>query len=167
MAVGVIINVHGLGGETKVELHTDFPDRFAPGAVLYMGEELQPVTIVGARPHKGHMLLRFDGVDTREEADALRGYWLFVPEEEAGDLDDGTYWIHDLVGLTVRDEAGVELGKLTDVLVTGANDVYLIKPVKELGVRELLLPALASVVLDVDLENGVMTVAIPPGLLDE
>jgi 16S rRNA processing protein RimM len=67
----------------------------------------------------------------------------------------------------VRDEAGVELGKLTDVLVTGANDVYLIKPVKELGVRELLLPALASVVLDVDLENGVMTVAIPPGLLDE
>lgn len=167
LAVGVIVNVHGLGGEAKVELHTDFPERFAAGAVLYMGEDLVPVTIVSARPHKGHMLLRLAGVESREAADALRGNWLFVPEDEAAELDEDTYWIHDLIGLTVRREDGAELGRLDDVLITGANDVYLIKPVPSLGVRELLLPAVASVVLAVDIEQGVMTVAVPPGLLDD
>lgn len=167
LAVGVIVNVHGLGGEVKVELHTDFPERFIPGAVLYMGEELVPVTVVGARPHKGHMLLRLEGVTDRDTAESLRGNWLFVPESEAADLDEDTYWIHDLVGLTVKDEEGTVLGELQDVLVTGANDVYLVKPTPELGVRELLLPAVASVVLDVDIDNGVMTVSLPPGLIDD
>ena len=167
IAVGVIVNVHGLGGEVKVELHTDFPERFAPGAVLYMGEDLVPVTVVGARPHKGHMLLRLEGVTDRDTAESLRGTWLFVPESEAADLEEDTYWIHDLIGLTVKDEAGTVLGELQDVLVTGANDVYLVKPAPELGVRELLLPAVASVVLDVDIDEGVMTVSLPPGLIED
>lgn len=166
LAVGVIVNVHGLRGEVRVELHTDFPERYAPGVVLLMGEELKPMVIRSARPHKNQMLVQFEDVASREAAEALRGQWLFVHQDDAAQLDEDTYWIHELIGLTVQTEEGELLGRLDDVLETGANDVYIIKPARDLGIRELLLPAIAEVILDVDIEKGVMTVALPPGLLE-
>lgn len=166
LAVGVIVNVHGLRGEVRVELHTDFPERYAPGVVLLMGEELTPTVIRSARPHKNQMLVQFEDVGSREAAEALRGQWLFVHQDDAIQLDEDTFWIHELIGLTVQNEKGEILGRLDDVLETGANDVYIVKPAHDLGVRELLLPAIADVILDVDIEKGVMTVAVPPGLLE-
>ena len=168
LIVGRIVGVHGLKGEVKVELHTDFPERFAPGAVMYLGEELTPVTLTSVRPHKGRLLVGLEGVEGRPAAEELRGEWLYIPEEEAKELEEGVYWIHDLLGLTVQTEEGRPLGVIKDVLVTGANDVYVVE-VQE-GVnqgRDLLIPAIADVVQEVDLERGVMTVRLLPGMEEE
>lgn len=168
LAVGLIVGVHGLRGEIKVELHTDFPERFDPGHDLLVGEALQPMRIVGSRPHKGHMLVRLAGIDSREDAETLRNHWIFIAEEEAADLDEDTYWIHDLIGLTVSTEEGRTLGIVSDVLATGANDVYIIQAEPDVNRgKDLLIPAIADVVLEVDLANEVMTIRLQPGMLDE
>lgn len=167
LAVGRIIGVHGLRGELKVELHTDFPARFAPGVTVRAGTELKPLKIAQVRDHKGHLLLKCPQVTDRTAAEALRGTWLFVREEEAVALEEGAYWIHDIIGLTVETEEGTVLGEVTDVLATGANDVYALQPADGVNQgRELLIPALAEVILAVDLVRGVMTVRLPDGLLD-
>jgi 16S rRNA processing protein RimM len=166
IAVGMITSAHGLRGEVKVELHTDFPERFAPGVVVYLGEALDKVTISAARPHQGQMLLQFEGIDNREGAEALRGLWVFIPENEAVELEEDTYFVHDIIGLSVQTTSGQLLGTVTEVLFTGANDVYLVETPDEPH-REILLPAIADVVKEVDLEQGILTVEPLPGLLDE
>jgi len=166
MAIGMITSLHGLRGEVKVELHTDFPERFAPGVVVYLGEALDKVTISMARPHQGQMLLTFHGIENREAADALRNVWIFIPEDEAVQLEEDTYFVHDIIGLSVQTDDGKLLGTVTEVLFTGANDVYIVQTPDEPH-RELLLPAIDEVVKVVDLEQGILTVALLPGLLDE
>jgi 16S rRNA processing protein RimM len=165
LAVGHIVGVHGLRGEVKLESYTDFPERFTPGERLWLGDDLAEVEIVSVRPHKNHLLIRFEGVSDRTAAEQLRGLWLFVAEEEAAELEEGAYWIHDLIGLEVRDESGALLGELVDVLITGANDVYVVHAM-EGAAREILLPAIPEVILNVDLTAGVMTVRLLEGLLD-
>lgn len=168
LVVGQITSAHGLKGEVAVELHTDFPERFQPGITLYLGDALAPAAITQARPHKGNMLLQFEQSHSREDAESLRGLWLYIEEDEAAELEEGSYWIHDIIGLTVLSTDGSELGTISDVMATGANDVYIVQPA--LGVnndRELLLPAIPEVVQTVDLDAGTMTVALLPGLLEE
>lgn len=168
LAVGRIVGVHGIRGEVKVELYTDFPERFTAGAEFLLGAGLEPVEVVKARPHKGSMLVALQGVSGRSEAEALRGEWLYIDEGDAAELEEGAYWVHDILGLRVRDSSGKPLGVVTDVLVTGANDVYVVADTENVRQgRELLLPALESVVQEVDLEAGWMTVVVPEGLLDE
>lgn len=168
LAVGLIVGVHGLRGEVKVESHTDFPERFASGNELVLGDPDSTVVIRSSRNHKGHVLLKLDGVNNRNQADELRNQWLFVSEDEAATLDEGTYWIHDLIGMNVQTIGGDKLGTITNVLETGANDVYSIQPEGSVNQgRELLLPAIADVVKTVDLETSLMTVDLPPGLLQE
>lgn len=166
MAVGLITTAHGLRGEVKVELHTDFPDRFAPGIEVYLGEELEKATISAARPHQGQVLLQFQGHEDREAADALRGLWVFIPEDEAVELEEDTFFVHDIIGLAVQTADGRLLGTVAEVLFTGANEVYVIATPDEPS-REILLPAIADVVKEVDLEQGILTVELLPGLLDE
>ena len=166
MAVGHIVGVHGLRGEVKVELYTDFPDRFAPGVQLMMGVELTEVEIASVRAHQKFLLMRFDGVDDRTAAEKLRGLWLFVDEDDAAELEPGVFWIHDLIGLRVVDDRGAELGDLVDVLVTGANDVYVVRPPSDQRrSQDLLLPAIPEVIKAVDLDAGLMTVSLLEGLL--
>jgi 16S rRNA processing protein RimM len=167
LAVGLILGVHGLRGELKVELYTDFPERFTVGADLFIGEDLAKVEIIGARMHQQHLLLQLAGVESREQADKLRNLWLFVDEEDAAELADGVYWVHDIIGLTVQTENGEALGVIRDVLFTGANDVYVVEtpPTVNSG-RDLLLPAIAEVVRNVDLADQRMTVHLLPGLLE-
>jgi 16S rRNA processing protein RimM len=168
LAVGYITGVHGLRGEVKVELYTDFPERFSPGAVLMLGEELEETTVVAARIHKQLLLLRLEGVQSREEAEALRGEWLFVPETEAVELEEGAYWVHDIIGLTVQTGEGQVLGVVKEVLFTGANEVYVVETPPEINRgRDLLLPATEEVIQAVDLAGGQMTVQLLPGLLEE
>lgn len=164
IAIGRIATAHGIHGEVRVELHTDFPERFAPQVKLFMGEMLTPATIEYARPHKGQMLIKFVDFETRNEAETLRNQWLFVPEDEAVELEADTYWVHDIIGLQVQTENGEPLGTVTDVLFTGANEVYV---VAEPNGKELLLPAIADVVQTVDLNAGVITVRLLPGMRDE
>jgi 16S rRNA processing protein RimM len=166
MAIGMITGAHGLRGEVKVELHTDFPERFAPGLEVYLGEELDKTTVGTARPHQGQVLLQFHGIDDRTQAEALRGLWLFIPEEEAVTLEEDTYFVHDIIGLSVHTSSGELLGTVEQVLFTGANDVYVVQSPGEKP-REILLPAIDEVIKQVDLENGILTVELLPGLLDE
>jgi 16S rRNA processing protein RimM len=166
MAVGYIAGVHGLRGEVRVELHTDFPERFAPGAVLWLGPELEELRVATARPHQGQMLVRFDSVTDRTQAEALRNRWLLIQDEHAEALEPDTYFVHDIVGATVQTTTGRVLGTVTEVLFTGANEVYVVAIPGE-APRELLLPAIADVVQEVDLAAGVITVELLPGLLDE
>jgi 16S rRNA processing protein RimM len=168
MAVGCIVGVHGLRGELKVELHTDFPERFAPNAHLRLGEALIECTIVASRMHKTHVLLQLKGITRREQAEALRGQWLFVPEEDATNLEEGAYWVHEIIGLEVESEDGRHLGEIADVIFTGANEVYVVRtpPTVNRG-RELLLPAIDDVVRAVDLPANRMVVHLLPGLLEE
>jgi 16S rRNA processing protein RimM len=168
MAVGQIVGVHGLRGEVKVELHTDFPERFKPGLILAMGIERQEVEVASARPHKGLILVRLVGVNQRSAAETLRGNWLFVSEEAAMELDEGIYWIHDLIGLTVQSTSGEKYGTLIEVLSTGANDVYIVRTEAPFNKgKDLLIPAIAEVVQTVDLEAGLMSIDLPAGLVEE
>ena len=176
LAVGRVVGVHGLRGEVKVELYTDFPERFAPGVVLALGDDLEEMEIEGVRPHKGNLLIAFAGVETREDAEALREEWLFVPEEEAAKLEENAFWVHDILGMAVFTETGEPLGSVTDVLFTGANEVYVVQLSAERAARaesagwqtggELLLPAIDQVVLAVDVAARRMTVRLMPGMLD-
>jgi 16S rRNA processing protein RimM len=167
-AVGQISGVHGLKGEVTVELHTDFPERFAPGAQLLLGDDLEPVTVATSRPHKNNALVRFEGVNDRTQAESLRGLWIYIHEDEAAVLEEDTYWIHDIIGLDVYSDEGRFLGEITDVMPTGSNDVYILKTPSNVNRgQELLLPAIAEVVLEVDLAARRMTVHLVAGLLDE
>lgn len=167
LAVGQIVGAHGLRGELKVEPYTDYAERFAPGSVLLMGEDLEEIFVAAVRPHKGHLLLEVEEFLDRTEAEAVRGEWLFVAESDAATLEADSYWIHDIIGLNVITETGQQLGQITDVLVTGANDVYIVQPAAGVNNgREILLPAIADVVLHVDLEAGTMTVHLPEGLVE-
>jgi len=168
MAVGRITGLHGLKGELKIELHTDFPERFAAGTVLFIGDELVEATIIQARPHKQQILVLLEGFTGREQAETLRDEWLFVDEADAVELEEDTYWVHDIVGLFVQTEAGERLGTIGEVLFTGANEVYVVKAEAAVNQgKDLLLPAIADVVQTVDLENNLMIVRLLPGLLEE
>jgi 16S rRNA processing protein RimM len=158
VAVGYVRGPHGLEGELKVESLSDNPDRFTIGAVVRAGD--RTVTIRSLRTHRGVMLVKFDGIDRREQADRLRGLYLEVPKAALGPLQPDEYYRFQLIGLAVRDVEGRELGKLVEVLDTGANDVYVVRSEDS----ELLVPAIEHVVQNVDLSAGVMTVQLLPGL---
>jgi len=167
MAVGQIVGVHGLYGELKVEAYTDYPERFAAGARLLLGEDLQPVTIETMRPHKSNLLVRLAEIEDRNAAEEVRGLWLYVAETDAAALEEGAYWIHDIVGLRVETAEGQLIGKITDVFPTGSNDVYIVQPAAGVNKgRELLLPAIADVIERVDVAAGVMVIRLLDGLVD-
>jgi 16S rRNA processing protein RimM len=162
LAVGRIVGLHGIRGEVKVELLTDFPERFKAGAKLYLGSESEarPIQVEGARPHQGMMLVKFAGVTDRDAAEELRQALLLIPEDEAMPLADDENYAHDLIGLQVETQEGRVLGRLTEILYTSANDVYVVRG----PAGELLIPALRQVVLTVDLAAGRMVVTLPEGL---
>lgn len=147
---------HGIFGEVRVFPLTDFPERFRGMTEVYVGDER--LSIAGVRYQNGTILLRFAGYETREMAATLTGRLLTVEREEAVPLSEGEYYTFDIIGLQVEDEAGNVLGKVTDVLQTGSNDVYVTKESEE-G-KELLIPALKSVVRRISIAEGKMVVRL-------
>ncbi|MGC8838355.1 MAG: ribosome maturation factor RimM [Anaerolineae bacterium] len=164
LAIAQIVAPHGIRGEVRATILTDFPERFALLKVVYLGEEARPVRLEGYRFHRGQVLLKLAGYDTRTEAEELRQVLVQVPVDEAMPLPEGTYYVHEILGLEAWTESGEFLGEVVEVLETGANDVYVLQG-GPLG--EILIPALESVVLEVDLEGGRMLVRLPPGLLSD
>jgi 16S rRNA processing protein RimM len=168
LAVGRITSVHGLQGEVQVELHTDFPERFASGVRLFVGQELTEFLVEEVRPHKGQLLLLLEGIADRDEAEALRGEWLFVPESEAVQLEADSYWVHEIIGMWVQTTEKEPLGVVEDVLFTGANQVYVVQcPPGVNNGKELLIPAIADVIRQVDQATRMITVQLLSGLLEE
>ncbi len=166
IAIGRITAAHNLHGEVRVELHTDFPERFAKGVKIFVGSDLQETSIETARPHKLMQLVKVAGINNRTDAEQLRGQWIFVHESNAVALDEDTFWVHEIIGMKVQTEEGEALGQISDVIFTGANDVYVLQGNDSEGnPREVLLPAIADVIKQVDREQQVMIVHLLPGLL--
>jgi len=164
LAAGKMRRPHGVHGEMVVELHTDFPERLRPKTTVYLGEKHLPVILRSARVHNEGLLLGFEGIDTPEEAGRYRNQVIYSSAKTLPDLADGEYYFHQLIGLNVADEDGHSLGVLTEILETGANDVYVVTDAEG---SELLLPAIPQVVLDVNLDLKTMKVHLLPGLVEE
>ena len=164
LVVGFLRRAHGLQGELIMDLHTDFPERFRSGRKLFIGEAHKPLTLSNARPHAKGMLVKFKGIESSEEAGQLRNQWVYVKATDVPSLPEGKMYQHELFGFAVVDENGNSLGELVEIIETGANDVYV---VRDANARELLLPAIPSVILDLDPVRRLMRVHLLEGLTDE
>ena len=164
LRVGVISSTHGLKGEVKVFPTTDDPERFRKLKTVFLdtGKDYQLLTITGVRFFKNQVILKFKEFQDINEVERYRGRDLLIKREQAVPLGENENFIVDLIDLEVFDDTEHRLGILTDVLQTGANDVYVVET--EEG-KEILLPAIPSCILEVDLENGRMLVHVPEGLL--
>ncbi len=143
----------------RVQPETDNPQRFRKGARLLAGDRELHVERVQRMPD-GSLLLRFAAIVARSDAATLVGETLCIPADEAPEAPPGTYYHYQLLDMSVANEAGERLGTLTEIIATGANDVYVVTGES----AELLLPALGDVVLSVDVGANSMTVAVPDGL---
>ena len=165
LRVGVISSTHGVRGEVKVFPTTDDPARFEEleTVLLDTGKEKLELEIAGVKFFKNMVILKFKGYDSINDVERYRGKDLWITREQAVPLGEDENFVADLIGLAVVTDGGETLGTMKDVMFTGANDVYVVE--RENG-KELLLPAIKDCMLDVDVENGVMTVHVLDGLLD-
>lgn len=163
--VGVITQPHGVRGEVKVFPTTDDPSRFEDlkTVILDNGKEKKELEIQSVKYQKNLVILKFKNIDDRNYVETLRQAELYVKREDAVELEEGEYFIADLIGLCVKSDEGEELGKLSDVIQTGANDVYV---VSKKGCEDLLIPVIPQCILDVDIEGGEVLVHLLPGLRD-
>ena len=165
LRVGVISSTHGVRGEVKVFPTTDDPARFEDLETVFLdtGREKLKLEISGVKFFKNMVILKFKGYDNINDIEKYRGKDLWITRDQAVPLGEDENFVADLIGLSVVTDQGETLGVMKDVMFTGANDVYVVE--RENG-KELLLPAIKDCILDVDLENGVMTVHVLDGLLD-
>jgi len=166
LAIARLLKPHGLKGEIEAKLVADSVERVKPGRRFFVSPptlERDEVTVEGVRTKRDVLLLKLRGVDEIAEAQKLRGRILMVPGEELGDLGEGRYYHFQLIGMEVVTSDGRALGRISEILETGANDVYVVRD--EAG-REVLLPAIKSVVKEVDTSAGRMTVELLPGLIE-
>lgn len=176
LVVGRVVKSHGIKGEVVVEVRTDEPDeRFAVGAVLRgrkpRDKRLYDCTVEAAREHSGRLLLRLKGVDSRDDADALRGVIFVVDSSELPPSDDpDEFYDHELEGLTVRivadrPDGGTEVGTVREVLHTAAGELLSIRPAGQ-DRGEILVPFVTEIVPTVSVREGVIEIDPPEGLLD-
>lgn len=165
LRVGVISNTHGIRGEVKVFPTTDDASRFEQlkEVILDTGKEQMTLHIAGVKYFKQFVILKFKEYDNINDIERYKGKDLYVTRENAVPLEEDEYYIADLLGCKVVTDDGKDFGILKDVMETGANDVYVVKT-KEHG--EVLLPYIDDCILNIDIENKVITAHIMPGLLD-
>jgi 16S rRNA processing protein RimM len=153
---GVVLKPKGLKGELKVKPVTDFPERFLKRREYYVGktpEEVALRKVVSAKLGQGFAWLVFEGVGSREEAEALAGFRLYVTGEALAPLPGDRAYIHDLIGLEAFDEEDGCVGIVSDVLQMPAHDVYEI----DTGSKKVLVPAVEDFITETDLEKGIVT----------
>jgi 16S rRNA processing protein RimM len=161
LSVGFLRRPHGVQGEIIMDLHTDFPERMKSGRKLFVGEEYKPMTLTNVRPHQLGLLVKFKGVETPEDAGMYRNQWVYIKAKDAPPLPDGKIYQYELIGFKVVDENDNPLGELVEILETGANDVYVVKDDSD---KEILLPNIPSVILDLDTGARLMRVHLLDGL---
>jgi 16S rRNA processing protein RimM len=161
--IGRVVAPFGLAGEVRVLSLTDFPQRFAKLRRVLVGDAHRACEIQRTRSARGQVLLKLRGVDDANAAEALRGEILRIPLGEAVSLPDDQFFWYQVIGLEVVTVGGERLGRVADILRTGANDVYIIR-----GLRgELLIPAIEDVVKVIDVDAGRLVVELMPGLVDD
>lgn len=165
LQVGIITTTHGVRGEVKVFPTTDDPARFKKlkHVILDTGKEKLELEIAGVKFFKNMVILKFKGIDNINDVENYRKMSLYVTRENAVKLKEDEYFIADLIGMEVVTDEDERLGTLTDVMQTGANDVYVVKT--EDG-EELLIPAIRDCIRALDVEAGRMCVHLLPGLRD-
>jgi 16S rRNA processing protein RimM len=144
-----------------MDLHTDFPERLRSGRKLFVGDEHKPMTLSGVRPHAKGVLVKLKGIETPEDAGLFRNQWVYVRTTDVPALPEGKIYQHELFGFKVVDETDRPLGELVEIIETGANNVYVVKD--ESG-KEILLPAIPSVILELDADRRLMRVHLLEGL---
>lgn len=162
LEVGEIVNTHGLRGEVKIVPWTDSPDVFEDIKHIYL-QNGNILTVKGVKYQKNNIIVKFGEICDIDEAMKFKGQVLYAERSELGELPEGVYYIADIIGMKVVTDEGEELGTVSDVIQTGANDIY---EVKRKGDKPLLIPVIDSVVLGVNTDDSVITVHMMDGLLD-
>ena len=164
LEIGQIINTFGIKGEVKVFPLTDDIKRFDDLETVYVKtkKESQLYNIESIKYHKNFVLIKFKEINTVEQAETLRNSYLEVDRAQAIPLNEGEYFIADLIGLEVYSDEGKLIGKVDDIYNTGANDIYVVKD--DLG-KQTLLPGIKDVIKNVDLEKGQIIVHLIPGII--
>ncbi len=159
LVAGKVTKAHGLRGEVTVLVLSEVGSRFEPGSELHL-EDGRTLTVASTRPDRGRLLVTFDGVANRTAAEQLTGRYLFIREEDAPELPEGSFWPHQLVGCEVVTDSGRTLGAIREVVLGVANDIWVTGPPDD----EVLVPALKDVVVSVDIARRMVVVRDVPGL---
>lgn len=160
IVVGRIRAAWGVRGDVSVEVLSDAPNRFAVGSELRL--RCKPTRVERSRKNKRGVLVKLDAVADRTQAESLRGEELTILPDQIEPLPDGVYYHFQILGMQVLTDDGECLGNISEIIVTGSNDVYVVHKDDR---RDILIPALPDVVLDVDLQTSRMTVSLPDGLV--
>lgn len=162
--IGQIVNTFGIKGMVKVKPFTENIEQFEELEKIYIKNKngKKEYKIQEAKYHKQMILIKFEGIENPEDAELLRGSYLLINRKDAKPLEEGVYYIVDLLGLEVYTDEGILLGIVDDIFNTGSKDIYVVKD--ELG-KQVLLPGIDDVIKEVDLENKKITVHIIPGLM--
>lgn len=161
--LGKVAGVHGIHGALLLSLYTESRDVFGKGGEIRLDDpdgQSRTYKIESSGPHKGKQLVRLKGVDSRSQAESLKGRPVFVEKSRLPQCEEGEYYWFELIGLEVFEGNGARLGILESIIETGSNDVYVVKD----GSRETLVPALSRVLVSVDVDAGKMVVDLPEGL---
>lgn len=164
--VGQIVNTHGIKGEVRVKSFTEHEDRFHVGKKLYVflpDETYEELEIKSSRTHQQYFLLSFTGHESIEDVETLKGAPVMIKEDQLKDLREGEYYVHDIIQCTMYTLDGEKLGKIVEVLSTGANDVWV---VEQADGKEVLIPYIRDVVKDVNLKEKKVYIEVMEGLLD-
>lgn len=165
LVVGSLRRAHGVRGEMVMEVITDFPERLQPGVDVFIGASHKPMVIEGARPHAEGLLIKFRGLKSPEEAARYRNQQVFVTAHDRPPLPEGQYYEHQILGFAVvEDASNEELGRLSEIMHTGANDIYVVSRPNR---GEVLIPVITGVVLDLDPVKRMIRVHLLPGLIDD
>jgi len=167
LLVGEILRPHGVIGEVRMKIVTHYPERLTSLKKVFLAPspdsaKVTEYSLDGVRMHQAYALLKFKGIDDRDQAGLLRQLVVMVAIGDAIPLDEGELYLYQLVGLTIQTESGETLGTLTEVLETGANDVYIVDSPRY---GEVLIPATPETILSTDIATKLMTVRLPDGLL--
>jgi 16S rRNA processing protein RimM len=162
LAVGLLRRPHGVRGELLMDVLTDFPERLTAGLTVFVGPECMPYRLRAIRRHRKNLLVTFENIATPEKAGELRNQLVQVRTADRPPLPQGEYYQHQILGLRVVTDDGTCLGQVSEIMETGANNVYIVRPPAG---PDLLLPATDEVILGVDLEKGEIQVHLLPGLL--
>lgn len=161
---GKIVGTHGIKGEVRIEPWCDSPEFLCAFKKLYLDESGQAFIEVKSRPHKNITLAKIKGVDSIEEAEKYRGKVVYINRADIT-LDEGVNFVQDLIGLEVKDaENGTVYGKITDVLRTGANDVY---EITDSNNKKYLAPVIDEVVEEINVDGGFVLIHPMKGIFDD
>ena len=161
--IGKVVGVHGIKGTNKFKSYAESLAVFNPGRAILMRDHRGRETsaeLNWVKPHNGTPLISFKGVTARDQAEALIGAELLIPQTELPELDEDTYYWFELIGIEVYTTKDEYLGRIESIFSTGSNDVYVVKDKQ----KEVLVPALESIVIAIDLEHKRMRVDLPEGL---